>query len=76
VKIAVDVRRIRDFGVGTYIRNLLHALSKIGMNHEFALICCEADKPQFTGLGPNFQTVIYDRRDSSRLDHLTASAPT
>ena len=23
VKIAVDVRRIRDFGVGTYIRNLL-----------------------------------------------------
>ena len=71
MKIAVDVRRIRDFGVGTYIRNLLHALSKIGMNHEFALICCEADKPQFTGLGPNFQTVIYDRRDSSRLDHLT-----
>jgi glycosyltransferase involved in cell wall biosynthesis len=70
VKIAVDVRRIRDFGVGTYIRNLLQALSSIGGAHEYDLICCKEDKPQFAALPKNFHTVIYSRRDSSRLDHL------
>jgi glycosyltransferase involved in cell wall biosynthesis len=70
VKIAVDVRRIRDFGVGTYIRNLLHALSSIGSGHEYDLICCAEDKPQFAALPKNFRTVIYNRRDSARLDHV------
>jgi len=39
VKIAVDVRRIRDFGVGTYIRNLLNALSQVSDGHDYDLIC-------------------------------------
>ena len=70
MKIAVDVRRIRDFGVGTYIRNLLQALAVIGGDHQYELICCAEDRPQFSELPKNFRTVIYDRRDSSRLDHI------
>ena len=70
MKIAVDVRRIRDFGVGTYIRNLLQSLSSIGSEHQYDLICCQEDKPQFSALPKNFRTAIYNRRDSSRLDHL------
>ncbi|MDP9171617.1 MAG: glycosyltransferase family 4 protein [Acidobacteriota bacterium] len=70
MKIAIDVRRIRDFGVGTYIRNLLQALAGLGADHQYDLICCAEDRPQFSGLPPNFRTVIYNRRDSSRLDHL------
>ena len=27
LKIVMDARRIRDFGIGTYIRNLIHALA-------------------------------------------------
>ncbi len=27
--IAIDARRIRDFGIGTYIRSLVHALADI-----------------------------------------------
>jgi glycosyltransferase involved in cell wall biosynthesis len=69
VKIAIDARRIRDFGVGTYIRNLLQALGTLGAPHEYHLICGAEDKAQFSALPPNFHTVIYNRRDSSRLDH-------
>jgi glycosyltransferase involved in cell wall biosynthesis len=70
VKIALDVRRIRDFGVGTYIRNLLQALALAGPQHQYELVCCAEDKPQFTGLPDNFRVVLYNRRDSSRLDHI------
>ncbi len=70
MKIAVDVRRVRDFGVGTYIRNLLSALAQIGSPHDYALICQPEDKSQFTELPENFRCIPYGQRDSSRLDHL------
>jgi glycosyltransferase involved in cell wall biosynthesis len=70
VKIAIDTRRIRDFGVGTYIRNLLQALSVAGADHRYALICSPEDAPLFAHLPANFETVPYARRDSSRMDHV------
>jgi len=70
VKIAIDARRIRDFGVGTYIRNLLQALAMLGTSHEFSLICNAEAKTLFQGLPENFRVVLYDRQDASRLDHL------
>ena len=69
MKIAIDARRIRDFGVGTYIRNLLQALAAAGTDHHYHLICSPEDTPQFADLPANFETVVYARRDSSRLDH-------
>jgi glycosyltransferase involved in cell wall biosynthesis len=71
VKIAVDVRRIRDFGVGTYIRNLLNALAQTGPHNDYALISRPEDKAQFAELPDNFRTIPYNRGDSSRLDHFT-----
>jgi glycosyltransferase involved in cell wall biosynthesis len=70
VKIAVDVRRIRDFGVGTYIRNLLNALSQIGSGHDYALISRAEDKQQFADLPDNFRAIACKYDDSSRFDHL------
>jgi len=70
VKIALDVRRVRDFGVGTYIRNLLHALSQIGSQHDYALISRAEDKQQFAELPDNFRAIPCKYQDSSRLDHL------
>jgi glycosyltransferase involved in cell wall biosynthesis len=69
VKIALDVRRIRDFGVGTYIRNLLQAMAAENAPHRFHLICSAEDRQQLPVLPANFQVEIYNRRDSSRLDH-------
>jgi glycosyltransferase involved in cell wall biosynthesis len=70
VRIAIDARRIRDFGVGTYIRNLVQALAAAGTDHHYHLICSPEDTRQFADLPPNFETVVHARRDSSRLDHL------
>jgi glycosyltransferase involved in cell wall biosynthesis len=70
VKIAIDTRRIRDFGVGTYIRNLLQALAAADSGHRYALICSPEDAPLFSHLPPAFEPVVYARRDSSRLDHI------
>ncbi len=70
LRIAIDTRRIRDFGVGTYIRNLVQALAAAGTDHHYHLICSPDDVRQFAGLPPNFETVMYARRDSSRADHL------
>jgi glycosyltransferase involved in cell wall biosynthesis len=70
VKIAIDVRRIRDFGVGTYTRNLLQALAEANAPHQYFLICPAEDKPLFADLPANFQTVEYQKKDSERLDHL------
>jgi glycosyltransferase involved in cell wall biosynthesis len=69
VKIAIDARRIRDFGVGTYIRNLLNALARIGSRHDYALISRAQDKQQFAELPGNFRPIEYGYSDSSRLDH-------
>ena len=69
MKVAIDTRRIRDFGVGTYIRNLLQALAAAGSEHRYAVICAPEDRPLFADLPSRFETVLYERRDSSRLDH-------
>jgi glycosyltransferase involved in cell wall biosynthesis len=74
VKIAIDVRRIRDFGVGTYIRNLVQALAGARTDHHYHLVCSPEDKAQFADLPENFQTVCYTRRDSSRMDHIELPA--
>lgn len=70
LKIVIDVRRVRDFGVGTYIRNLIQALAATDADHRYTLISSPEDARHFTGLPSSFRTLIYRRRDSSRLDHL------
>ncbi|HKD05278.1 MAG TPA: glycosyltransferase family 1 protein [Bryobacteraceae bacterium] len=70
MRIAVDVRRIRDFGVGTYIRNLLHALARVSDDHEYCLICSPEDSVLLADLPPTFRPITYRRRDSSLWDHI------
>lgn len=70
MKVVIDTRRIRDFGVGTYIRNLLQALAAADSRHRYALICSPADQPYFANLPANFDTIPYARSDSSRMDHV------
>lgn len=67
--IALDVRRIRDFGVGTYIRNLLQAMAAQNSPHQFHLIGSAEDLRQMPSLPANFQIETYGRRDSARSDH-------
>ena len=52
--VVIDARRIRDFGIGTYIRNLIHALSRLEHKNRYTLIIPSSDIPEIQGLGSNF----------------------
>jgi glycosyltransferase involved in cell wall biosynthesis len=57
VKIAIDIRRMRDFGVGTYIRNVVRMLGRLDHENEYFLIGSPAKVEEIGALPPNFQTV-------------------
>jgi glycosyltransferase involved in cell wall biosynthesis len=71
LRVVIDVRRLGDFGIGTYIRNLVRAISEIDQESEYTLIARAANVPELEGLGPNFKTAIYDRADTEVLHNIT-----
>ena len=58
MRVAIDARKLHDFGIGTYIRNLLRELARIDRDTEYVLLCQEADLDVGTQLGANFRTVL------------------
>jgi glycosyltransferase involved in cell wall biosynthesis len=58
VRVAIDARKLHDFGIGTYIRNLLRQLARLDHDTEYVLLCREADLGVAAQLGPNFRTVL------------------
>jgi glycosyltransferase involved in cell wall biosynthesis len=57
VRIAIDARKLHDFGIGTYIRNLLRGLAKIDKTTDYVLLCNPEDSAVAGELGPNFHAV-------------------
>ena len=68
--IVIDARRIRDFGIGTHIRSLIHALSTIDKENRYTVVTGPGDARTLAGLPESFQIAIYARDDHSPLDHL------
>ena len=65
MKVAIDARKLHDFGIGTYIRNLLRHLARLDQENEYVLLCHEPDMDVATSLGPNFRTVSEPSRNYS-----------
>ncbi len=63
LKIVIDARRIRDFGIGTYIRNLIQALAKVDQRNKYVLVTSAADAPLLAGLPPQFEIATYNTAD-------------
>jgi glycosyltransferase involved in cell wall biosynthesis len=57
VRIAIDARKLHDFGIGTYIRNILRGLGRIDQQTEFVILCRPEDVDVAGALGPNFRSV-------------------
>jgi glycosyltransferase involved in cell wall biosynthesis len=57
LRIAIDARKLRDYGIGTYVRNLLRHLSRIDSETEYVLLCRGADCSILEELGENFRAV-------------------
>lgn len=64
LQIVIDARRIRDFGIGTYIRNLIQALAKTDQENRYHVVVSEAQVPLFGGLPPHFQIATYNAEDT------------
>ena len=57
VKIAIDIRRMTEFGVGTYIRNVVRTLGRLDRENTYHLIGTPAKVQEIEALPPNFHTV-------------------
>ena len=58
MRVAIDARKLHDFGIGTYTQNLLRHLARIDGETEYVLLCHERDLGAGRQLGPNFRTVL------------------
>jgi glycosyltransferase involved in cell wall biosynthesis len=58
MRVAIDARKLHDFGIGTYIRNLLRHLARLDADTEFVLLCHEPDLGIAPQLGRNFRAVL------------------
>jgi glycosyltransferase involved in cell wall biosynthesis len=65
VRIAIDARKLHDFGIGTYIRNIVRQLARIDRETEYVLICRAADRALGATLGSNFRVAIDDSKPYS-----------
>jgi glycosyltransferase involved in cell wall biosynthesis len=57
VKIAIDIRRMTEFGVGTYIRNVVRTLGRLDHETTYFLIGSPDKVKEIGPLPPNFHTV-------------------
>jgi len=57
VKIAIDIRRMTEFGVGTYIRNVVRTLGRLDRENQFLLIGSPAKVEEIGALPPNFHAL-------------------
>lgn len=70
LRIVIDVRYIRDFGIGTYIRSLVHGLGAIDQTNQYTLIARPEDERTIAGLPPNFQTAPYRHGETGYVHHV------
>jgi glycosyltransferase involved in cell wall biosynthesis len=57
VKVAIDIRRMTEFGVGTYIRNVVRTLARLDRDSKYFLIGSPDRVAECGDLPPNFHAV-------------------
>ena len=57
VRIAIDARKLHDYGIGTYVRNILRYLGRIDRENEYVLLCRPADVDAVSTYGENFRAL-------------------
>src|SRR5262245_3961552 len=58
VRIGIDARKLHDFGIGTYIRNVLQQRARLDERTEYVVLCRPADIDVVQQLGSNFRGVV------------------
>ncbi len=60
LRIVLDARKVNDFGIGTYIRNLVAGLADIDQTDRFILVVDPKVREGLDQLPPNFERVVYE----------------
>lgn len=65
MKVAIDIRRIGDFGVGTYIRNVVRTLGRLDSKNEYILLGTPGRIHDMGSIPPNFSHIECPENDYS-----------
>ena len=65
VRIAIDARKLHDFGIGTYVRNLLFQLGRLDPSTEYVVLCQPEDRDTIAEFGSNVRPVVEPSRPYS-----------
>ena len=70
MKVALDIRRIGDFGVGTYIRNILRALSRLDRDNTYLMIGAPERVREIGPLPSNLHSIAFTAPETSLRGYL------
>jgi glycosyltransferase involved in cell wall biosynthesis len=73
MRIAIDVRKINDFGIGTYLRNLIRHLPRLDSKNEYHLLCYRQDGELLRSLAPSYHHYSVSAPNYSLSEHWAIS---
>jgi glycosyltransferase involved in cell wall biosynthesis len=74
MRIAIDIRKLNDFGIGTYIRNLIRHVPRIDSVNEYFLLCRPQDEAAIASLSPESRPVLVGAPNYSVSEHVSIPA--
>ncbi len=73
MRIAIDVRKINDFGIGTYLRNLIRHLPRFDSRNEYFLLCYPQDAELLRSLSAAYRHHFVHAPNYSLSEHWSIS---
>jgi hypothetical protein len=64
LRIAIDARKLHDYGIGTYVRNLVYWLARLDFDDRYVLLCRPRDVEYVRSLGTRFEPWLAARHYS------------
>jgi glycosyltransferase involved in cell wall biosynthesis len=71
MRIAIDARKWRDYGIGTYVRNLVRHLARLDHETTYFLFCDDSDQATLRDLAENFVPVVESSAGYSLREHVS-----
>jgi len=71
LKVAIDARKWQDFGIGTYVRNLVRHLARLDRETTYYLFCQPADESTLRDLAENFVPVVDNSAGYGVCEHVS-----
>ena len=71
MKVAIDARKWRDYGIGTYVRNLVRHLARLDRDTTYFVFCNRSDESTLRDLAENFVPVVDDSAGYGLREHVS-----